>query len=177
MSLPNPDTLYQKTPAGKLEIQQRGHGLSPATRALLIRLNGQTRLRELQGPGDDDIGPRVEHLLALGLIEPMATVKKPVPPPPPVPAPRAPAPVLANGPPRAAPAPAPDLAALRQVALQRLYLHFGPETSIAAAPLVQAQTPEEFSRAIGLMVEKLAIYLGKKAAQAELAGLQPWLGK
>ena len=148
MSLPNPDTLYQKTPAGKLEIQQRGHGLSPATRALLIRLNGQTRLRELQGPGDDDIGPRVEHLLALGLIEPVATVKKPVPPPPPVPAPRAPAPVLANGPPRA-----------------------------AAAPLVQAQTPEEFSRAIGLMVEKLAIYLGKKAAQAELAGLQPWLGK
>lgn len=71
----NLSDLFHKTPKGEGEIAQRGHGLTPRARSLLIMVNGKLTGEELQKRGEL-LGGGV-NLFALlldgGFVEPLTT--------------------------------------------------------------------------------------------------------
>ncbi len=158
-----PATVYRKTEAGKAEIAQRRAGLSPATRQLLILVNGSDSVQVLMARGLVDVRGHLDTLLALQMIEPAAAVA-----PPPVAAP-----------PLAAPAPAPapgedpqQLLALQRRAYQFLQPHFGPDTPVVAQALLAARCLADYHAALAGIEAKLAIYMGRKLAARAIESLR-----
>jgi len=157
--------VFRKTESGKAEVAQRQAGLAPATRQVLILVNGSDSVQALVAKGLGEVRAHLDTLLALRLIEavpePMKTVAStPAPPAPEV----------------AAPAPAAPgterLPALQRQALQRLHPHFGPDTPLVAQALLAARTAAEYQKALEGIESRLAIYMGRKQAARELASLR-----
>ncbi len=62
--------MYDKTASGKTEIADNGAGLSMMERRVLILINGSNDVAQLSKLSlCEDIGPTIERLLELGLIE------------------------------------------------------------------------------------------------------------
>ena len=171
--------VFQKTESGKAEIARRQAGLSPATRTVLIMVNGSDSVNVLAARGLPQLQGHLDTLLALGLIEPVVARAAPVASPlpaitlPPVAPP-------ASESPLAAPAPASVpaglyLDTLSRKALVHLGNHFGPDTPLVAQALLGARSVTEFNAALDGIESKLAIYLGRKQAARELLALRPAL--
>jgi len=172
--------VFRKTESGKAEIALRQAGLSPATRTVLIMVNGSDAVSALMTRGLPQLQGHLDTLVALGLIEPMVTRAAPVVPPPNA---VTPSPGAASAEPLAAPATAVvpaqaapsglNLDALRRRAMAHLGAHFGPDTPLVAQALLAARTATEFNAALDGIESKLAIYLGRKQAARELLALRP----
>ncbi|MDO9146558.1 MAG: hypothetical protein Q7U52_02605 [Hydrogenophaga sp.] len=178
--------VFRKTESGKAEIARRQAGLSPATRTVLIMVNGSDSVNALAARGLPQLQGHLDTLLALGLIEPVVARAAPMalPSPPPTVAlspvaPHASEAPLAAPTPAAAPAQvAPtslNLDALRRKALAHLGNHFGPDTTLVAQALLTARSVAEFNAALDGIESRLAIYLGRKQAARELQALRPAL--
>ena len=144
--------VFRKTESGKAEIARRQAGLSPATRTVLVMVNGSDAVSALMARGLPQLQGHLETLLELGLIEPVVA--------------------------RAAPTPAVvpaglNLDALRRKALAHLGSHFGPDTTLVAQALLAARSVAEFNAALDGIESKLAIYLGRKQAARALQALRP----
>ena len=174
--------VFQKTESGKAEIARRQAGLSPATRTVLVMVNGSDAVSALMARGLPQLQGHLDTLLALGLIEPVVARAAPVVPPLPRPAvaqspgvsPVIEAPLTAPAyvPAQAATA-GPGLDALRRQAMVYLGNHFGPDTPLVAQALLGARSVAEFNAALDGIESKLAIYLGRKQAARELQALRP----
>lgn len=169
--------VFQKTESGKAEIARRQAGLSPATRTVLIMVNGSDSVNALMARGLPQLQGHLDALLALGLIEPVVARAAPLAPPPTT---VAPPPLAPSAEPLAAPATAavpaqaaPTLDALRRKAMTHLGNHFGPDTPLVAQALLAARTAGEFNAALDGIESKLAIYMGRKQAARELQALRP----
>jgi len=176
--------VFRKTESGKAEIARRQAGLSPATRTVLIMVNGSDAVSALMARGLPQLQGHLDALLALGLIEPVvvraAPVASPSPPPPVVQPPVEPTATAAT---LTAPVPAavpeqsvsvgPGLDVLRRQAMAYLGNHFGPDTPLVAQALLGARSVAEFNAALDGIESKLAIYLGRKQAARELLALRP----
>lgn len=174
--------MFQKTERGKAEIAQRKAGLSPATRTVLIMVNGTDSLNALLARGLPQLQWHLDTLLALGLIEPVvaraAAAARPPPavtlPPVAPPANDAELVVSGSGSVSAHAAPAgTNLDTLRRKALAHLGNHFGPDTPLVAQALLSARSVVEFNAALDGIETKLAIYMGRKQAARELQALRP----
>ncbi len=171
-----PGQVFQKTDRGKAEIAQRKAGLSSATRAVLIMVNGSDSVQVMQARGLGDVRSHLDALLALALIEPVAATRTPA-------TSAAPARDVAQaGPPARAPTPAPapheiqefdpqHLMALQRRAYRVLQPHFGPDTSIVAQAMLAARTLSEFRSSLTAIEAKLAIYMGRRQAAREIESL------
>ena len=172
--------VFQKTESGKAEIARRQAGLSPATRTVLIMVNGNDSVSALMARGLPQLQGHLDALLALGLIEPVVARAAPVVPPPTAvtPSPVVPfaepltAPTTAAVPAQAASAGL-NLDILRRKAMTHLGNHFGPDTPLVAQALLAARTAGEFNAALDGIESKLAIYMGRKQAARELLALRP----
>ena len=176
--------VFQKTESGKAEIARRQAGLSPATRTVLIMVNGNDSVNVLAARGLPQLQGHLDTLLALGLIEPVVARAAPVAPPLPPPAvtqspvvpPVIEAPLTAPAPasvPAQAATAGPGLDALRRQAMAYLGNHFGPDTPLVAQALLGARSVAEFNAALDGIESQLAIYLGRKQAARELQALRP----
>ena len=148
--------VFRKTEAGRAEIGQRRAGLTPATRQLLILVNGVDSVHALQARGLGDVRPHLGTLLSLQLIEPLPVRGAPSPPSVPAPPPEDPQRLLA----------------LQRRAYQCLKPHFGPDTPTVAQALLAARSLAEFREALVGIEAKLAIYMGRKQAARELDALR-----
>jgi hypothetical protein len=168
--------VFQKTESGKAEIARRKAGLSPATRTVLIMVNGSDSASALAARGLPQLQGHLDTLLALGLIEPVpGTRDRPGPDlDEPASAPAVvnhrPEPLVSAATPAA---PEPDLEPLRRRAMSQLAPHFGPDTAVVAQALLAARTAAAFNEALDGIQTKLAIYLGRKQALRELQDLRP----
>lgn len=176
--------VFRKTESGKAEIARRQAGLSPATRTVLIMVNGSDSVNALAARGLPQLQGHLETLLAQGLIEPVVARAAPVALPSPPPTVALPSVASsASEAPLAAPAPAsvpaqaatagPGLDVLRRQAVAYLGAHFGPDTPLVAQALLAAPTVAEFNAALDGIESKLAIYMGRKQAARELQALRP----
>ncbi|MBT9552318.1 MAG: hypothetical protein IV088_15825 [Hydrogenophaga sp.] len=166
--------VFQKTESGKAEIARRQAGLSPATRTVLIMVNGSDAVSALMARGLPQLQGHLDTLLALGLIEPVVARATPVVSAPPAVTPPPVAPPASERRPNAAPpAAVPHLDTLRRKAMVHLGNHFGPDTPLVAQALLAARTAAEFNAALDGIESKLAIYLGRKQAARELLALRP----
>ena len=165
--------VFRKTERGRAEIAQRQAGLVPAARQLLILVNGIDSVQALLTKGLGDVRAHLDTLLALRLIEPVATALASPPPTlaTPVPVPRV---VSAAPPERAVVAPeeAQALLALQRKAYQTLVPHFGPDAPIVAQAMLAARTLADFQAALGGIEAKLAIYMGRKQAARTIESLR-----
>ena len=156
--------VFRKTESGKAEIAQRQAGLAPATRQLLILVNGVDSVQALLAKGLGDVRGHLDTLLSLRLIEPLPAAPKVAPPPPAVP------------PPSPAPAPEADdpqrLLALQRRAYQTLQPHFGPDTPTVAQDLLAARSIAQYLASLDGIQAKLAIYMGRKQAEREIDALR-----
>ena len=167
-----PATVYRKTAAGRAEIGQRGAGLSPAARQLLILLNGSDSVQVLVDKGLPDVRTHLDTLLALQLIE---SVGAPVTTAPAATPPAAPPVMAAAAAPSPAPTPAEDpqqLLALQRRAYQFLQPHFGPDTPLVAQALLAARSLAYFQAALTGIEAKLSIYMGRKPAARAIESLR-----
>ena len=174
--------VFQKTESGKAEIARRQAGLSPATRTVLVMVNGNDSVNVLAARGLPQLQGHLDALLALGLIEPVVARAAPVAVPSlavalsPVAPPASEGPLATPGqasvPAQAVPAGL-NLDALRRKALVHLGNHFGPDTPLVAQALLGARSVTEFNAALDGIESKLAIYLGRKQAARELLALRP----
>jgi hypothetical protein len=156
--------VFRKTESGKAEIAQRSAGLAPATRQLLILVNGVDSVQALLAKGLGDVRGHLDTLLSLRLIEPLPAAPKVAPPPPAVP------------PPSPAPAPEADdpqrLLALQRRAYQTLQPHFGPDMPTVAQDLLAARSTAQYLASLDGIQAKLAIYMGRKQAEREVEALR-----
>lgn len=159
--------VFRKTDDGRAEIAQRRAGLAPAARQLLILVNGSDSVQALMAKGLSEVRTHLDTLLALRLIE---AVPAPVKPAAVVAA--SPPPVAATLPPVTPASDAQRLSALQRLALQHLRQHFGPDTALVAQAMLAARTPAAYQQALNGIETKLAIYMGRKPAARELAGLK-----
>ncbi len=160
--------VFRKTEGGKAEIAQRQAGLAPATRQLLILVNGVDSVQALLAKGLGDVRGHLDTLLSLGLIEPVPAVPRAAPPPPAVPAP---APAVPPAP--AAEADDPQhLLTLQRRAWQTLQLHFGPDTPTVAQDLLAARSIAQYLASLDGIQAKLAIYMGRKQAERAVDALR-----
>ena len=160
--------VFRKTESGKAEIAQRQAGLAPATRQLLILVNGVDSVQALLAKGLGDVRGHLDTLLSLRLIEPVPTPPKAASLPP------------------AAPSPAPDVQAdsstesedpqrllvLQRRAWQTLQPHFGPDTPTVAQDLLAARSIAQYLASLDAIQAKLAIYMGRKQAEREIDALR-----
>lgn len=155
--------VFRKTESGKAEMARRQAGLSPATRMVLVTINGSDSVSALMARGLPQLQEHLETLLARGLIEPVSARAAPLasPSPPAVPEPSATV--------------GPGLDALCRQAMAYLGNHFGPDTPLVAQALLTARSALEFNAALDGIEAKLAIYLGRKQAARELRSLRPLL--
>ncbi len=157
--------IYQKSAAGREEIQRRSGAIDARTRSALILINGKDPLAAVERQLGHSIVPSVQSLLDLGLVEVVSR--------------REPAPVQAD-PPQTPSQPSPDEGAKqghweavkRQIAV-RLAPHFGPDLMTVLAPLMAAQSDTDKQAAMQALQAKLALYLGRKAAAKIFEDLNP----
>ncbi len=152
--------VFRKTEAGRAEIAQRQVGLAPATRQLLILVNGVDSAQALQAKGLGDVRKHLDTLWSLRLIEPVPVAK---------PAASSPAVVAPPLPPPEDPQ---QLLALQRRAVQTLQPHFGPDTPAVAQALLAARCLADYHAALGGVEVKLAIYMGRKQAAREVQALR-----
>lgn len=180
----HPHTVYRKSSAGRDELKARSGVIDALARSVLILINGQDSLQEVQRKLGRDVAPPLQALVDKGLIE---LVAEPVPQPSSAPAP-APIPAQAIAPTPAAPPQAPGSAvqpaapdaqqiaawatATRREIRIRLAPHFGADLPIVLEPLMKADTPRAIRAAIDALENKLALYMGRKAAAQLFADLK-----
>lgn len=167
--------VFRKTECGKAEIAQRQAGLAPATRQLLILVNGVDSVQALLAKGLGDVRGHLDTLLALRLIEPVPAAPKAVPSPPAAAAAPAPSPHPSSDPSPAPAAEADDpqrLLALQRRAYQTLQPHFGPDTPTVAQDLLAARSIGQYLASLDGIQAKLAIYMGRKQAEREVDALR-----
>ena len=171
-----PDTVFQKTEAGRLELQRRSRTLDPASRALLILCNGRNSLHALRA----QLGERVDDLLqglqergfveaplpaAIDLVVPdlllpaVTAAPADLPPEPPPPQTRL-------GPASELPASLTELQAAKQRALREMQRLFGPGGGHHTQALLQAQDDDDFERALRRLYDSVSVYQGRKGADA-----------
>lgn len=156
--------VFRKTEAGKAEIAQRRAGLAPATRQLLILVNGVDSVQALLAKGLGDVQGHLDTLRALQLIEPVLASRSAfVSPPATVVTPLAEPPY---------PEDPQHLLALQRRAYQTLQPHFGPDTPTVAQALLAARCLADFHAALGGIEAKLAIYMARKQAAREVEALR-----
>jgi hypothetical protein len=165
--------FHRKTELGVREVAQRTLGLPRLLRTLLILVAPHVSAEELSQRIGGDAEPKLEALLAMGLIEPVVPVAR-------LPEPAASAPVPAPGPSAAAilppyrmpampPAPPPrgvDLRAAKSLALIELAPVFGPEVDSILGGLLGADSSEALSVELDALREKLVMYQGRRRADA-----------
>ncbi|WP_066256272.1 hypothetical protein [Hydrogenophaga flava] len=163
--------VFRKTESGKAEIAQRQAGLAPATRQLLILVNGVDSVQALLTKGLGDVRGHLDTLLSLRLIEPVPAAPRAAPSPPPAAA----APVPSTDPSPAPVVEADDpqrLLALQRRAWQTLQPHFGPDTPTVAQDLLAARSIAQYLASLDAIQAKLAIYMGRKQAEREVDALR-----
>lgn len=163
--------VFRKTESGKAEIAQRQAGLAPATRQLLILVNGVDSVQALLAKGLGDVRGHLDTLLSLRLIEPVPAAPRVAPSPPPAAA----APVPSTDPSPAPVVEADDpqrLLALQRRAWQTLQPHFGPDTPTVAQDLLAARSIAQYLASLDGIQAKLAIYMGRKQADREIDALR-----
>lgn len=163
--------VFRKTESGKAEIAQRQAGLAPATRQLLILVNGVDSVQALLAKGLGDVRGHLDTLLSLRLIEPVPAAPRAAPSPPPAAA----APVPSTDPSPAPVVEADDpqrLLALQRRAWQTLQPHFGPDTPTVAQDLLAARSIAQYLASLDAIQAKLAIYMGRKQAEREVEALR-----
>lgn len=156
--------VFRKTESGKAEIAQRSAGLAPATRQLLILVNGVDSVQALLAKGLGDVRGHLDTLLSLRLIEPLPAAPKVAPPPPAVPPPSPASAPEADDPQR--------LLALQRRAYQTLQPHFGPDTPTVAQELLAARSLPHYLASLDGIQAKLAIHMGRKQAEREVEALR-----
>lgn len=160
-----PDTVFQKTEAGRLELQQRSRTLDPASRALLILCNGRNNLHALRAQLGERVDALLQGLLEHGFVEtplPVA-VDLVVPDPPPD---RVVTPKAALGPASELPASLTELQAAKQRALREMQGLFGPGGGDHTQALLRAQDEHDFERALRQLYDSISVYQGRKGADA-----------
>jgi hypothetical protein len=169
--------VFRKTESGRAEIALRKAGLAPATRRLLILVNGVDDVQSLLAKGLVDVRGHLDTLLALHLIEPLPAAPQAVPPTA-VAAPT-PSPTTAAAPMAVTPLePSPEvddpqrLLALQRRAWQTLQPHFGPDTPTVAQELLAARSITQYLASLDAIQAKLAIYMGRKQAEREVDALR-----
>lgn len=160
--------VFRKTEGGKAEIAQRQAGLAPATRQLLILVNGVDSVQALLAKGLGDVRGHLDTLLSLRLIEPVPAAPKAVPPPPLV---TSPVPAVPPAPAAGADDPQ-HLLTLQRRAWQTLQPHFGPDTPTVAQDLLAARSIAQYLASLDAIQAKLAIYMGRKQAEREVDALR-----
>ncbi len=154
--------MFRKTDAGRAEIAQRRAGLTPATRQLLIMVNGADSVQALLAKGLGDVRAHLDTLWSLKLIEPVPVVRPAAPPPTGAVAPAQPLP----------PEDPQRLLALQRRAVQTLQPHFGPDTPTVAQALLAARCLADYHAALDAVEVKLAIYMGRRQAAREVQALR-----
>jgi hypothetical protein len=176
--------VFQKTENGKAEIAKRQAGLSPATRSVLVMVNGCDAVAVLMARGLPQLQGHLDRLLALGLIEPVVALVAPaVTRSSPPTSTWLPAQLVAREPVLAVPPPVlvpeqeashdPRLGPLCRKALIHLGQHFGADTPLVAQTLLAARNVAEFNAGLDGIESKLSIHLGRKQAARELQLLRP----
>lgn len=164
-----PTTVFNKTDAGRQQLQQRSRTLDLPSRAMLILCNGRSSRATLRGQLGDRADSLLQGLLDQGLIEVLpppggvdiALPEAALPPPPP-------APVAAAVPGVASELPSSllDLAAAKQRALAEMQRLFGPGGGDHTQALLQARDDDEFQRALLRLHDAISVYQGRKGADA-----------
>ncbi len=180
--------IFRKTEAGLAALRSHG-ALEPRWRTLMILVNGERTVEALRQQLGQDPRPALLQLREQGLVE---LARREALPPAAAPSPRVPAPAPAPSPvrppaaPAAPPVPAPSAApaaatadeapllrARQTQALNLLMRNFGPGGEDMAEPLMQARSLAEFRAALTPLLEKLAVYQGKKRAAELIRSLLP----
>jgi hypothetical protein len=148
-----PRLFYRKTELGVREVAERTLGLPRLLRTLLILVAPQVSSDELAQRIGDDAEPKLQALVAMGLIEPAVPVAR-----------------LAEAA-DAAPQPAPpvrsvDLRAAKSLALRELAPVFGPEVDSVLGGLLGADSSEALGTELDALREKLVMYQGRRRADA-----------
>ncbi len=165
-----PAPVFKKTQAGRDEVAKRRAGLTPAERQVLIVVNGAESTSALAGLAD--VNRHLRKLIDLGLVEvsgggsPSAKTATPSPQAP-EPAARAAAPTGLSAEQEEA-----IVRALQRQAGTQLVHHFGPDTATVAEKVLLADTLSDFNAALDEVETKLAIYLGRKKAAAQIEELK-----
>ena len=166
-----PNQVFYKTERGKAEMAHRSGELVPATRRVLIMVNGVDSVAALAAHGLPDLPTHLSLLQELGLIAPMPS--RAPPPPPPSYKPTAPAPLPAPRP--AAPPPDepdPRIDAQCHKVLSILQQHYGPNAPDVAQAMLMARTTAEFNAAIAQIESRMIGHLGRKLALREMQGMR-----
>jgi hypothetical protein len=169
-----PATVFQKTDAGRDELQRRNRTLDMPSRALLILCNGRSTRAALRAQLGERADALLQGLLDRGLVEVQAPAggvdialpelaPTPVPPPPPPPEP---SPAAEPGLAPELPASLVDLAAAKQRALTEMQRLFGPGGGDHTQALLQARDDDEFQRALLRLHDSISVYQGRKGADA-----------
>lgn len=161
-----PDTVFHKTEAGRLELQQRSRTLDPASRALLILCNGRNSLHALRAQLGERIDTLLQGLLERGLIEspPSAAVDRGMPDV--LPAADVVAPKATLSPASELPASLTELQAAKQRALLEMQRLFGPGGGSHTQALLQAQDDDDFERALRQLYDSISVHQGRRGADA-----------
>lgn len=178
----HPNAVFRKSPAGRDELKARSGLIDAAARALLILINGQDSLQEVQRKLGRDVAPPLQALVDKGLVEAVplaAPVSSPVSPQFAATAPQplqqqqqfAPAPPASAATTEAEQFAAWAAATRREIRI-RLAPHFGADLMIVLEPLMKADTPKAVRAAIDALENKLALYMGRKAAAQLFADLR-----
>ncbi|MES2993214.1 MAG: hypothetical protein V4844_17460 [Pseudomonadota bacterium] len=159
--------FHRKTELGVREVAERTLGLPRLLRTLLILVAPHVSAEELSQRIGDDAEPKLEALVAMGLIEvvvpvarlpaePVApvTLRAEAPLPPPTPAPPPP------------PPPSVDLRAAKSLALVELAPVFGPEVDSILGGLLAADSSTALASELDALREKLVMYQGRRRADA-----------
>jgi hypothetical protein len=152
--------VFTKTERGRAEVTRRSGDLAPATRHVLIMINGIDSVATLMARRLPQLQTHLSKLLELGMIAPVPGHETDLPKqraiPPAMPVPSRPAP-----PPQA---PDPRIDAQCRIVLASLQKHFGPNAPDVAQAMLIAHTVDEFNAAIDHIESRLIGHLGRKLA-------------
>jgi hypothetical protein len=161
--------FHRKTELGVREVAERTLGLPRLLRTLLILVAPHVSAEELSQRIGADAEPKLQSLVAMGLIEVVVPVAR-LPDAAEAPASnRSDAPAAAPPrPPQAPPSPTPSasLRAAKSLALVELAPVFGPEVDSILGGLLGADSSEALATELDALREKLVMYQGRRRADA-----------
>ena len=163
--MPNQD-VFHKTERGKVEMTRRTGDLAPATRRVLIMVNGVDSVAALMARGgvhELELHAHLSRLLELELIAPVPIRTQALP--------AKPAARPSQPPAHEAP-PDPRIDDQCRVVLAILQEHFGPNATDVAQDMLMARTAAEFNAAIDQIEYRMIGHLGRKHALRETQGMR-----
>jgi len=155
--------VFCKTERGKAEMVHRSGDLAPATRRVLIMVNGTDSVAALVAQGLPDLHAHLSRLLKLGLIAPVPGRVAALPAKTAAPQPKTP---TYETPPD------PRIDAQCRVVLAILQKYFGPNAPDVAQAMLMARTAAEFNAAIDQIEFRMIGHLGRKHAQREMQAMR-----